>query len=1136
MTKTATHLLFGFLIGALGFLAAVRAQADQPIYAFNCGGTEFEDVEGNLFAADRAYQPGDGGYEGGGARAPAYVLNSAAWSCRDPGLHSRMREGAAAYRFDLPPGDYLLRLYWLEGIVHGPRLRRFDALAEGQPLVADLDLGETPGYMAAWERSFLVTVTDGTLDLEFTAARRASLLSAVAVWPAVDPGRAPAPPTGFVLRHGYGMNIITWDADHDPAHTLLRVYRAESALGPYAAVAELPAAQARYYDLDAPDGAMRHYRLATLDAWGRESAHTQARAATARHWSESSLDVFRLTMAQANLDSLNAHPTGDEELPALWTLNYGPTYSVDARYRGGMARYFRKKSWKIVLPGELNYLGFKALHLVANPDDIHVIKNEVSLRIFDELLPWSSGGRFVHLEFNGEYWGVYELVEEVDEDFLERRGVAPPGNLYKAYSDMRNLGSTQAFQLYYDQKTGDEIDHADLIEFVQGINDADAYALPSFLGERVDLDLFFDYYAMMVYTRQYDFISRNYYLYRDRDTTLWKLIPWDMNICFRWEELALDFGTQASPHTATGAWNRLIDRILSVPRLRLEYARRLETLHATVLNRDHLEPLVESIHDSLAVDAAMDVHKPWYENNVYLDEAVSTIVSRMYQRDNQLATLLPEFVAEIPTVCINEAQGVPGGPEETGRNEWSSWIELYNFGDTWVELSTLLLSPDEQLANAVPLPAYLLDAGERRLLYLDGRDDLGPMHLPLAPDPQGGTWVLMNSAGEIWDRVRYGVPDAGLSEGRHPDGWVTWRRMPMTPHRANLDLQAPTITEISLLPAEIGDDDSLRVSVAAQDPAGRPLSLSFHYGLAGGPSYPLTLAESAPGLWSGVAPPLGAPGELRWWVRAGNDLGLATHDPPGAPHYFHSVVLSAGQGALTLNEFMADNDAVIADEMGQFEDWAEIHSAAGDTLDLAGYGLSDDPAIPMKWLFPDDPAARIPPGGWLVVWADEDPLDGPLHANFKLSRTGETLLLSAPDGTLLDLVEFGAQATDVSFGREVDGALPWVVQALPSPGAANVGGVASMAGAPSFRAWPNPFNPRLRLDLALPRPGVARLVIYDLQGRLARELHRGFLPAGDHVFHWDGRDSSGRPSGSGIYFARLEIDGTRQTRKLLLLK
>ncbi len=655
------------------------ALADLPIYAINCGGQSELDAEGVLFEADRPYLSG-AGYVGGVAKWPSYVVNSAAWSTRDPVLHYSLRMGMTAYRFDLLPGEYLLRLYWLDSLAHGPRLRIFDVNAEGLPLITGLDLGADPGFMIAREQNFLISVTDGTLDLEFSALRGAPLLSAVAVWAANDPGQAPAPPVDFSLLPGYGMNIITWEADYDPSLAFLRVESAESIGGPFSTLVETRPSAARYFDPSPPAGVERWYRLSMVDCWGRASVPTTALSARAEHWSASDLAVFRLSVDEGTLDSLNADPYGDEEYPILCSLDGGPYYSVDARYRGGMARMFRKKSWKIELPGQLDYLGLRDLHLVANPDDIHLIKNEVSLRIFDDLIPWSSGGSFIHLQLNGEYWGVYQLVEEVDEEFLARRAVSLPGTLYKAYSDMRALSSQGSYAAFYEQKAGPELGHADLIAFIEGLAEVGQAELPAFLEANLDLDSFFDYYAMMIYTRQFDFISRNYYLYRNRDSARWQFIPWDMNLAFHWDDLPLDFASQDSPHWVGGSWNRLIDKVLSVPRLRLEYAHRLADLNAGVLNRDHLSPMVESVYDSLARDAAVDVHKAWYELNDYLEQAATLTNFRLGERDEQLVTMLPEFMATIPTVCVNELQVVPGGAAVGGRNQWSSWLELYNFG------------------------------------------------------------------------------------------------------------------------------------------------------------------------------------------------------------------------------------------------------------------------------------------------------------------------------------------------------------------------------------------------------------------------------------------------------------------------
>ena len=84
---------------------------------------------------------------------------------------------------------------------------------------------------------------------------------------------------------------------------------------------------------------------------------------------------------------------------------------------------------------------------------------------------------------------------------------------------------------------------------------------------------------------------------------------------------------------------------------------------------------------------------------------------------------------------------------------------------------------------------------------------------------------------------------------------------------------------------------------------------------------------------------------------------------------------------------------------------------------------------------------------------------------------------------------------------------------------------------------PNPFNPRTKIGLRAARDGHLELAIFDLAGRRVRLLHRGHLPAGDHLFAWDGRDQHGVGRTSGLYLAIAELDGKRlPARRLLLLK
>ena len=95
-----------------------------------------------------------------------------------------------------------------------------------------------------------------------------------------------------------------------------------------------------------------------------------------------------------------------------------------------------------------------------------------------------------------------------------------------------------------------------------------------------------------------------------------------------------------------------------------------------------------------------------------------------------------------------------------------------------------------------------------------------------------------------------------------------------------------------------------------------------------------------------------------------------------------------------LNELMADNDHVIADEAGEFEDWLEIHNTSGAAIDLTGLGLTDHLEGTPEFSFP---AMTLNPGEYVVVWADEETAEGSLHAPFKLDGDGEDLYLTDDD-------------------------------------------------------------------------------------------------------------------------------------------
>jgi subtilisin family serine protease len=84
---------------------------------------------------------------------------------------------------------------------------------------------------------------------------------------------------------------------------------------------------------------------------------------------------------------------------------------------------------------------------------------------------------------------------------------------------------------------------------------------------------------------------------------------------------------------------------------------------------------------------------------------------------------------------------------------------------------------------------------------------------------------------------------------------------------------------------------------------------------------------------------------------------------------------------------------------------------------------------------------------------------------------------------------------------------------------------------------PNPFNPATRIDFELAERAPATLRIYDVAGRLVRELADGRIrEAGSHSVYWDGLDAAGRPVPSGVYIYQLRGPRFERSRAMTLVR
>jgi hypothetical protein len=179
---------------------------------------------------------------------------------------------------------------------------------------------------------------------------------------------------------------------------------------------------------------------------------------------------------------------------------------------------------------------------------------------------------------------------------------------------------------------------------------------------------------------------------------------------------------------------------------------------------------------------------------------------------------------------------------------------------------------------------------------------------------------------------------------------------------------------------------------------------------------------------------------IRYYVAATDGFPQTTVYPSGAPtSSYLAYTVGHVPPYLVVNEVLASNLTGITDEAGQFDDWAEIRNRGTVPVSLEGMYLSPDASLSQVWQFP---AVTIDPGGYLLVWCDNDEGQGPLHTSFKLTAArGDVALFGSVDhgNTLVHSVAYALLDPDVSFGYAPDDADAPEYLTTTSPAASNDG-------------------------------------------------------------------------------------------------
>lgn len=705
-------------------------------------------------------------------------------------------------------------------------------------------------------------------------------------------------------------------------------------------------------------------------------------------YDESQIRNFHLWFSQSDYwQQLKDNYQNKIDLPAMLVVDGDTFPEVGVRFKGQtsymMAQTSDKKSFNITMdysiPGQ-DLDGYETINLNNAFEDASFMREVAYLHQIRRHIP-AAKAAYVRLYINGQSWGIYPNVQQLNGDYLKEwffsndgtrwradrpagtgggPGGGPGGGWGDGTAALNDLGpDTTEYQLYYTLKTAHKANPwVDLVHVCDVLNNTPLDNLEEAIKPVLDLDRTLWFLASEIaFSDDDSYVYKgkmDYYLYWDPETGRITPLEFDGNSAMK------SNAANWSPfYNANKVNYPLLNRLLAVPSIRQRYLAHFRTLINDAMLSADFNALIDQ-YDALINAEVQADPKKLYTYNQYTSEK----------------QVLKTFVQNHRNTLMNNTEMNVTGPSITS-------VTLQANAGAWA---------NPVAGENAPVTATVTSASGIAGVFLYYNDALY------------GNFSKV----QMFD------------DGQHNDG------------------------------------------------------------------------TSGDGVFGATIPAFGAGTFVRFYVEAiaGNTAGTRAYLPVGAEHdvFMYQVTAAwAGNSPVVINEILASNVAAETDESDQHEDWIELFNTSNLSFDLSGYYITDNSANLDKWSFPA--GTVIPPLGYLILWADEDSSQGPLHTNFKLSIAGEFLALLDTGLNFVDTLSFPQQVTDMGYARVPNGTGPFVIQNRTFAATNSVTPTTepSALAVPAIRVSPNPATDYCTVTLAAEQTD-GSLQLTDISGRVLKEI------------------------------------------------
>ncbi|MGB1204171.1 MAG: CotH kinase family protein [Chitinophagales bacterium] len=366
-------------------------------------------------------------------------------------------------------------------------------------------------------------------------------------------------------------------------------------------------------------------------------------------YDETIIRTIHLDFVQPNFwDLLHNNYYDKINIPATMTVDSVVYENVGVRFKGNTSYAWaaedgeEKLSFNITMDFEdetQDIMGYKTLNLNNCFEDPSFLREFLYLHLIRNHIP-AAKASFVKLVINGENWGIYPNVQQLNAEYLEEWFLSNDGSRWRADRDNGSLGgpgwgwgdgtaalndlgmNVNEYQEYYTLKSSTQTTPwQDLRNTCQAVDSAPLNDLENTLPEFLDIDRTLWFLACeILFVDDDSYVHKgkmDYYLYQDVETGRMTPLEFDGNSCMMLDEADGWFGW--SPfYNANDPNYPLLNRLLAVPSLRQRYLAHVRTLLLELLDPAFASIMIDS-YAAMIEEEVQNDDKKLYSYGAFLD-------------------------------------------------------------------------------------------------------------------------------------------------------------------------------------------------------------------------------------------------------------------------------------------------------------------------------------------------------------------------------------------------------------------------------------------------------------------------------------------------------------------------------------